>query len=258
VRTAASPRSLVFAVAAACGRVGFAPQSDPGTQSDGGATIDTVAPTCAVAVPSQIRRYAFDGTANESLAAAHGTPVAGVQYVAGKFGQATQLDGGGARIQIPNFLELDYSVAFWVRTTAVAPGGPTDWWFAGVGIIDGDLCGNPPNGDWGISMINGGRISGAFAGPSVAMVNDGAWHPVLMTRAGALDVLELYVDGVFEGSADANSDGLIHSDQTFLGLGASPCSWSTGPYFAGAIDELLIFDRTLTATDAQALVSCAP
>lgn len=244
-----------------CGRVGFGPSGDGGT-TDLVATdvvATDVAMTCTTAVPGPIRRYSFDSAGlTDSVSAQNGTPTGNVTNVAGTFGNALRLDGSGARATLPNWLVLDYSVSFWVSTLQNAPGSPTDWWFNGQPIIDGDVCGSPPNGDWGISLINGGRISGAFAGPSARMVNDGSWHHVVLTRRGSDDVLNLYVDGVFEAMADANSDNAIHDAQPYIGIGAGPCTFSTGPYFNGALDELLIYDRVLTAVDAQMLASCEP
>jgi len=256
-------RSLLvpFACLVGCGRVSFTPVGDGGpvvtndTHASDGPTVQS----CLAAIPAPIRRYTFDTLAlTDSASGNDGSTDGNVASVAGKFGNALQLDGSSARATLPTWLVLDYSVSFWVATTQSAPGTPTDWWFNGQPIIDGDVCGNPPNGDWGISLINGGRISGTFAGPSAQMVNDGGWHHVLLTRRGIDDVLTLYVDGTFEGSADANSDNAIHDAQPFIGLGAGPCTYGSGPYFNGALDELVVYDRVLTATDALILSSCTP
>jgi len=239
-----------------CGRVNFTQTGDSGAATDDDVAAAT---SCSTVVAPPIRRYSFDTPAIvDSASGQDGTIVNSPTFVPGKFGMAMQLDGVGARASIPNFLVLDYSVSFWVKTQQIAPGGPTDWWFMGQSIVDGDLCGNPPNGDWGISLINGGRISGAFAGPSPAMVNDNQWHSVLFTRTGADDTLALFVDGVASGTADANSDGLIHDGQAFIGIGAGPCNFNVGPYFKGAIDELVVYDRVLNATNAIALQTCTP
>jgi YD repeat-containing protein len=110
--------------------------------------------------------------------------------------------------------------------------------------------------------------SSADAITSPSPVTDGAWHHVVLAAAG--DVQTLYLDGTAVGTlagliklADANSTA-----HEYVGAGFIGGSWpdqahqnTTGQafatYFTGAITDVALFDRTLTAAEVASLRGAA-
>lgn len=104
--------------------------------------------------------------------------------------------------------------------------------------------------EWVFGVNNGGS---AF--PIDSRIEDVQWHHVVLTRAGT--VAHLYLDGVELGSGvtvggdllDVDVNGLVFGqDQDSLGGGfMADQSW------AGAMDNLRIYDRAVSLGEVQAL-----
>jgi len=96
----------------------------------------------------------------------------------------------------------NFSIEFWITTTQVAPTAAQ--WYQGVGLIDAEQAGLKD--DWGISMIDSGKIAfgaGEFGSPditikSVSSVNDGNPHHIAITfnHGGGANNGTIYIDGV--------------------------------------------------------------
>ncbi|MES2922292.1 MAG: LamG-like jellyroll fold domain-containing protein [Verrucomicrobiota bacterium] len=202
-----------------------------------------------------VANYTFDdNTQDISKHGNHGDPV-GITYTAGKVGaSAVQFNGTGSFVKIPAAVTADFSIAYWVKTTQT--GGTGQWW-AGKSMVDADIPGVA--NDWGIALVGdkaGFGIGNAGAGDTIlstTAINNGAWHHVVATRVGATGAMKLYVNGALQASgvgsaALRNAPGGIRLGSTLYG----------GAYFAGAIDDLKIFNYTLGASQAAALASTLP
>jgi len=79
-------------------------------------------------------------------------------------------------------------------------------------------------------------------------VKDGAWHHVVATFDASLASgnQKLYVDGALEGSTD-NSSPIAPTSES-IAIGRSPVYGN----FAGLIDEVMLYDRALTAAEVDA------
>jgi hypothetical protein len=112
--------------------------------------------------------------------------------------------------------------------------------------------------------VERGRLTGTVRadGPefgeakvSGGAVNDGNWHHAALTRdaAGRID---LYLDGQPQGqAAGTNSAGPITTD---LRAAGAELYWANvrrfgSPYLAGALDEVAIFNRALSAAEIRRL-----
>ena len=183
----------------------------------------------------------------------HATEVGAPVLVLGFRGNAVGLDGIDDVLETPRSIENDFSVAFWVQTTVIAPPG-TDWW-QGLGLVDGEVCGSPAGGDWGIALLNGGQVVwGSSANLfSASTVNDGLWHSVVVTRELSSGIVEIWVDGQLEISA-IGAPTFPLTGSNWIGVGNNPCDVSFGRlYFAGAIDEVRYYERILSDSEAAAL-----
>ena len=176
----------------------------------------------------------------------------------GDAGQALELDGDGdflevrAADRLPIAKSPEYSVAFWVRGEPQP--GATLWAEAGD---DENLE------HWSIETTSEGRISlvrreSVDSAPldhvdSSAVVLDDTWHHVVW--ADAYGEGALWIDGVRDASRFSYSQGPLSLQTSSAGatLQAEPCC-----FFAGALDDLRLFDHALTEAEAQALIDPSP
>ncbi len=202
-----------------------------------------------------VASYSFDGnTLDSSQHRNHGDAVA-VTFPAGKIGgNAAQFDGTGSFVKIPAAVTADFSISYWVKTTATGGFGQ---WYAGRSMVDADIPGVA--NDWGISLT-GDRVSfgmgdagAGFTIRSTTPINDGVWHHVAATRVCSTGAMKLYVDGALQASgvgstAVRNAPGGIRLGSTLFG----------GTYFSGAIDELRIYNYALENSQVAALAAPLP
>ena len=202
-----------------------------------------------------VANYTFDANARDtSKHGNHGDPV-GITYAAGKVGAgAAQFDGTGSFVKIPASVTADFSIAYWVKTTAT--GGTGQWW-AGKSMVDADIPGIA--NDWGIALVGnkaGFGVGNAGAGDTIlstTAINNGAWHHVVATRVNSTGLMRIYVNGALQATgvgstALRNAPGGIRLGSTLYG----------GSYFAGAIDDLRIYNYAVSASQAAALASTVP
>jgi len=199
-------------------------------------------------------RYSFESNAQDGSGHNfHGTPQA-LTYTSGKIGsQAAQFNGSDASVTIPASVTDDFTVAMWVKTTDTAGTSGSQWW-AGKGLVDGEIGGG--GADWGTSIVNGkfvlgvGAASGDVTVASSADIHDGAWHHVVATRVNSSGAMRVYVDGVLSGSGTGPTGSRSWPTSLRIG-GLLPGS----NLLNGAIDEVLLYDRLLTAGEIQTLAA---
>jgi hypothetical protein len=181
------------------------------------------------------------------------TPTSG-QIVGAQQFAAANLTG----IDVPAFDELDwantdgFAVEFWVKTpTPPAPPEPNPYCETNEVMIGRD--GAWRNLRWWIGCEAGGLAffyltdndGVTFHVRSDTRVNDGEWHHVAVVRdPGPPGRIRIYVDGAFETWTAAEDTGDFWAPNAELNIG-----WwdiSTGEYFTGSIDEVAIYDRSLS------------
>ena len=96
--------------------------------------------------------------------------------------------------------------------------------------------------------VTGGHRTGSVA------VNDGEWHHIAIVFAagGNITSATIYVDGVEDtgGSSTSRAVDTASSIDVLIGKGAA----GGATHFDGAIDDIRIYSRALTAQDINALV----
>jgi hypothetical protein len=149
-----------------------------------------------------------------------------------------------------NFIDNDFSVGLWLKSLA---GGATQYI-----ITKGRHSNTPTAADqgWGIYFAAGGQLqarvqnsSGAVTATTPLIYNDGNWHHVMGTydRDGDISV---YVDGDFKHSVDMSSiDNLSNTRPLIIGRYSPPSTNN----FNGTIDDVLIFNRSLSADQIAAI-----
>ena len=147
-------------------------------------------------------------------------------------------------------LTSDFTLEFWFRSTQ-GIGTGAQWW-QGAGLVDGDIGGSAT--DFGTSLRSDGRVvAGMGPNPDTSIVsttagfNDGNWHYVVFTRVRATGALQLYVDGVSQGTATASGTGAIATPTIYIGRIASG-----GNFLSGTLDEVATYDVVLTPAQVAA------
>ncbi|MES2475565.1 MAG: LamG-like jellyroll fold domain-containing protein [Verrucomicrobiota bacterium] len=202
-----------------------------------------------------VANYSFDGNARDATLFGNQGDTFGSTYTPGKVGsQALQLSGTNSFAKLPAAVTRDFSVSYWVKTTAV--GGTGQWW-AGKSMVDADVPGIA--NDWGISVV-GNRAAFGIGNTgegttilSTTNINDGNWHHIVATRVNTSGLMRLYVDGAQQAfgvgsTALRDAPGGIRVGSTLFG----------GSYLTGAIDELKIFDYAINANEVGALFATTP
>jgi hypothetical protein len=200
-----------------------------------------------------VANYGFEGNAIDGSGFGNnGTISNNVTFVPGKVGTlAAQFDGVSSYVQIPVPIVNNFSIAYWVKTTATGAHG--QWW-AGEGIVDGEVPGVAA--DFGSSLI-GNRVAFGVGNPdttitSTSAINDGQWHHVVATRNSASGAIKLYVDGVMQ-AANTGPIG-TRSAPPALRIGGIQAAYAGG-FFNGAVDDVRLYNYELKASQIAALYS---
>ena len=198
-----------------------------------------------------VASYNLEGNAQDSSGFANmGVTNNNVTFVAGKVGaQAAQFDGVSSYVEIPASIANDFSIAYWVKTTAT--GGSGQWW-SRQGIVDGEVAGAAA--DFGTSLVGSHAAFGVgntdFTLTSATAINDGQWHHVAATRNNTSGAMRLYVDGNVQASGNGPTN--TRSAPTGLRIGSLQ---SGGGFFAGAVDDVQLYNYQLSASQIAALVA---
>lgn len=208
---------------------------------------------CSTANAGLAAHFRFDGTVADETGQHPGSLMGTANYVAGVVGQALNFPWNGANqaafveLANPTAIDLgkDFSISAWLRTTA-----------QGVRVF---LAKTDTNG-WAFPgkqfMVNGARVAddcygaGQFAGDF--NVTDGQWHHVVLTYAATISPYwTWYVDGVRQDSYGRDFTVAADTASQQLRIGQRENGFSG--FFVGQLDELQIYDVTLTAAEAQFL-----
>jgi hypothetical protein len=92
------------------------------------------------------------------------------------------------------------------------------------------------------------------SGNSTTLVNDGQWHQLVATYNASGGVASIYVDGNLEGSSSGTSLVPVSGVNFMVGGVFSP-SYQPAPGYTGLIDNVAVWDNTLSAADVQSLYS---
>jgi len=198
--------------------------------------------------PGAVSAWTFDeGFGAEARDAIGAQP--GVIYSAhhepGRVGSAVGLTGTmESFVGIRDFMAFpssEVSVSFWMKSGAATPGTPFS--YAVPGSSNEFLVYNHRSFDIWVKTLQ--VTTGVSA-------DDGAWHHIVVTWRGSDGEVALYRDGVPEYSGtvavgESLTPGgtlILGQDQDSVGGGFSPTQ-----AYSGLLDEVIVFDRALDATE---------
>ena len=147
----------------------------------------------------------------------------------------------------------------WVKTTQV--GNNTHYEAPAITGVEQAGAGNDIN--WG--TINAAGDIGIYVGDSGGIystmpLNDGQWHNIAITRDATTGIVQLYVDGVLNGSGTFDIGN--KTSQFFL-IGALSVVASNGTTFTGVTTSMAsstsrIYNQVLSADDIDGLAIIPP
>ena len=175
-------------------------------------------------------------------------------WVAGKIGNAIQFDGVNDWGSIPYSLDANFTIALWLKSTET---GGTSAWYQQNTLLTG------PNDTYGLFLRNGkfafwlnsASENNAYykvRQSSASNVNTRAWVHVALSReagAGNSGSYRTYING----SKDSGpfSKGVKFNTGALLYFGKAITSAEN--YLDGSLDDLRIYDRTLSDAEVKAL-----
>jgi len=179
------------------------------------------------------------------------TSVTGTTNRFGTSNTAIQLTSGTSYGTIPVVVKDNFTVGFWIKTNMTA--SSSSQWYGGNSLIDAEVCG--VTNDWGIALINGGKIAFGTGNPDKTIIspssyNDNAWHFITATRdKSGTGTMILYVDGSQVVSLTSVNTGTL-SAPSFIGLGRNNC---TGADYTGSLDDLIFYPSVLSSAQVTNL-----
>jgi len=209
-----------------------------------------------------------DCTATDSSGSGNDGTIYGATCVIGKSGNALSFDGSDDYVDYGTSSDFDWATTdnftyeFWLKTTEIdgmiisqrssTSGNPV------LDIAIGFTAFDVGDGEIGF-LVRGDNAAGLTSLDSNTVVNDGNWHHVTITRNVITDEYEVFIDGVSKGTI---TDELTDSITTNMRAIASERRWvqesASTPdrrYFNGTIDEVRIYNRSLTADEILAHAS---
>jgi len=227
-------------------------QTTGGQEIDAGISTETLTAN-TLTVPMDYVGYwplnETNGTtaADLSVNTNNGTVTGATWNSQGKLGGCLAFNGVNNYVQVSNVISNDFSIVFWVNTTAT--GGTGTWW-QGLGLVDGTTGSNA--NDFGTALI-GNSLAFGTGHPDTTIVsatpiNDGTWHHCTATRTQSSGLMQLYVDGALQATGTGSTNAL--TAPAFLRFG----SIQTGiGYFAGNLDDIRLYGRALGSLEVAAL-----
>ena len=262
-RTTITGTAIAALGLAACGST-VAPRVTPtpaptvtSTPAPTATAVPTPSPTPVP--PSPTDWWQAEGNANDSVGMDNGTLV-GVTFGPGVHGSDQAFSFGGAADQVVfntdggNPGTGDFTFAFAIKTTAATQEQAV--WEKRA------QCDSDGTSFWGFRMQPDGQVNFKSQNTlgqdyvdlgSTAVVNDGAWHRVAVTRQTT--TASLYVDGQLQATSTTATTADI-SKTTPMRAGVSTCDGVDGTNaLVGELDELMIFQVALTQSQIQGLGS---
>ncbi|MFH1642807.1 MAG: LamG-like jellyroll fold domain-containing protein, partial [Nanoarchaeota archaeon] len=186
----------------------------------------------------------------------------GGNYTTGRYGMGLSFDGVDDYIDIGTIADVDLDLqqgtyAFWFSPVTSISGDSEEQFIVDIGsrVIVGFYLGSVTG--LGSTSTNG-EISGMYydgtnqlsTDSGITIWNADQWYHVVYTLDTVNDVQEIYINGELKNTT-ANSNPVEYVPSRKAGFGAEIINRED--YFGGSIDEVRIYNRSLSAEEIQQL-----
>ena len=209
---------------------------------------------CVNPLPGLESWWTGDGHARDSLGR-HPGGARETAFAPGVDAYAFSLDGSRSFVSIAhrptlNFGAADFTVGFWMRTSAVGARA----------VLNKRAACATGSGFWDIRLTLDGRMEAELTGDgsfiyaviSAAPVNDGTWRHVALVRQGA--TARLYIDGQAQGFVDTKEVLNIGNTAPWR-IGSDPCIGADRTrFYQGMLDEVQWFSQALSAAEIKSII----
>ena len=198
-----------------------------------------------------VAQYNFTGNTNDGSQFGNDLTNDGATLTADRFnygGHAYQFDGISASMAAPNSSALNSptaTVSFWVNVTELPAQGEA-YLLSNGGWQERWKISLPSHGKPVFTTNYESGISDMDSGDGNALV-PGTWTHVAMVHDGSKDLI--YMNGTLANEKEVA--GNLNSTNYPFGVGYNPIDG--GNYFNGALDDIQLFNRALTAEEIAAL-----
>jgi hypothetical protein len=208
-------------------------------------------PTDETNIDGLITWYSFDGNANDLSGNGFHGAVHGASLTEDRFGNPNRayafwgigsyIDGGSRTLTLPITVTLWFKSSLKNEVWHSLFGCNGFTYYNGVTIAtNGDGRIRTRIGNDGNDLVSNSIVDG-----------DNLWHFVAITR-DQNNIATIYIDGLLENSNMA-SGPIDYSKPLYIGKSLQPDSWHE--YFVGSIDDVRIYNRTLSAVEIHKLFS---
>ncbi len=201
--------------------------------------------------------YRFDETSGTTAADSAGTNnatlVNGPTFVAGRLGNAVNLDGTNDHVSMPTGIVnglTNFSIATWVRLDTTSAWRRIFDFGTGTTV---NMFLTPQSGSSTVRFaITTGGAGGEQQINGTPALSTGVWTHVAVTKSGNTGIL--YVNGVQVGqntSMTLSPSSLGNTTQNWIGRS----QYAGDPFLDGQVDDFRIYNRALSVSEVQSLAS---
>src|SRR6266568_1074808 len=206
--------------------------------------------TCVPPPSGLVSWWKGETDGSDAAGSNNSTVIDGLSFTSGKVGKAMSFNGTDSQIRfgntIGNFDTNDFTIEFWIRTTAGRHESLIEKW---------PTCG--ASSEWYIRM-DGGRLGAEMMSDTLfndhtvvvsqRSINDGLFHHVAFLRQGTR--VAFYIDGALDASSNSVGGVTKLNNNTDLVVGRSVCVGVDGTYpYTGQLDEISVYNRALSASE---------
>jgi hypothetical protein len=201
-----------------------------------------------------VLRWTLDST---TIADLSGNGVQGVTNgsftsVAGVVGQALRFNGADSYIVAPGAKDASFfrslTLSSWINTTNASRTEAIFSKYSSAGREAGYILTTNQNGNLDLRIGGTNMTGGAHSATDKTKINDGRWHHVIVVISLEAQNITFYVDGKLTSTTAMQM--LPNDAGALLQLGQNPYI-PYGNYFTGSMDEVQIYNRALTPTEAN-------
>ncbi len=224
--------------------------------SNAALTVIPASTNCAPPPAGLVSWWRSESNTLDEVGANGGTLAGNTAYGPGKAGTCFVLDGNrdGVRVGTNSSLQLqDFTIEAWIKRTSATLAS-----FNGNGNGTIFACGPGGGGYNFFVQQSDSRLTLAKSQinqvSSTARITDTNWHHVAVTKRGT--AVLFYVDGVQYVAPTYNSGGYTFGAPAYIGAWWNPYGQVDNSFY-GAIDEVAVYNRELTAAELQAIYAAA-